>query len=267
MDIHHALKTRGIAPVDAETLMAFVVQKDRAYVLAHPERVLGTSEEKHWMQCMERRRAGEPVSYITGQREFFGRSFLVDPRVHIPRPSTENLVTMALDFLKSPKDDTRALETGIIGVAKVLRDCSHVQTVVDVGTGSGCIAITMALERPDLHVIAIDISDDALVVARENAMRLGAARIEFLEGDLLSPMKNYEKQFLIVSNPPYIPSNALLSKEVQDFEPSISLWGGADGDGFLQSISESARSMSHCCGYILECLTQQQPLVPKVSVP
>ena len=98
MDIAQALQSSGIVPIDAETMLAFVLQRDRAYLLAHSDGVIDDHQEKRWKQYVARRKTGEPVAYIIGQREFYGRVFHVDRRVHIPRPSTENLVTMALDF-------------------------------------------------------------------------------------------------------------------------------------------------------------------------
>lgn len=253
MDIRHALVTTGIAPVDGETLMAFVLGKNRAYVLAHPEQLLDASAEKQWMGFIERRRAGEPIAYMIGQREFYGRTFHVDRRVHIPRPSTENLVTMALDFLKEPKDEVRELETGIVGVAQVLRDCSNVHTIVDVGTGSGCIAITLALERPELQSIAIDVSADALAVAKENAARLGAFRMEFFQGNLLSPLKQYRESFVLVSNPPYLSASRVDNNTELHAEPQSALMGGSDGNEIVEEIFSQAGIHPQCVGIVCEC--------------
>ncbi len=232
-------------------MLAFVLQRDRAYLLAHSDGVIDDHQEKRWKQYVARRKTGEPVAYIIGQREFYGRVFHVDRRVHIPRPSTENLVTMALDFLKNPKDEVRDLETGIIGTAKMLRDCCDGQTIVDVGTGSGCIAITLALERPDLRVIGIDISSDALDVAKENAKRLGA-HVEFLEGDLLSPVAHLEEPFIVFSNPPYIPSGATVDREVAAFEPSIALFGGSNGNAMILKMLKAAANNRYCCAVLYE---------------
>ena len=254
MDIAQALQSSGIAPIDAETMLAFILQRDRAYLLAHSHDAIDEAQEMRWRQYVDRRRTGEPVAYVIGQREFYGRVFHVDRRVHIPRPSTENLVSMALDFLSNPKDDVRDLETGIIGTAKVLRDCSAVTTIVDVGTGSGCIAITLALERPDLRVIAIDISSEALEVAKENAKRLGAARVEFLEGDLLSPLADLSDPFLLISNPPYLSDTANLSPEVKDSEPSRSLFAGESGEEILLRLGAECIQSPYCHGMVYECL-------------
>lgn len=152
---------------------------------------------------MRRRAAGEPLQYIRGRCDFYGREFLVDDRVLIPRPETELLVEQA--------------------VARAPRGAR----VVDIGTGSGCIAVTLALERPDLRVLAVDISVAALAVARRNRDRLGA-RVAFAASDLLDALRDID---LIVSNPPYIPAAdiAMLQTEVKDHEPRAALTPGPRG--------------------------------------
>ena len=152
---------------------------------------------------MRRRAAGEPLQYIRGRCDFYGREFLVDDRVLIPRPETELLVEQA--------------------VARAPRGAR----VVDVGTGSGCIAVTLAIERPDLRVLAVDISVAALAVARRNRDRLGA-RVAFAASDLLDAVRDID---LIVSNPPYIPAAdiAMLQTEVKDHEPRAALTPGPRG--------------------------------------
>jgi release factor glutamine methyltransferase len=152
---------------------------------------------------VRRRAAGEPLQYIRGRCDFYGREFLVDDRVLIPRPETELLVEQA--------------------VARAPRGAR----VVDIGTGSGCIAVTLALERPDLRVLAVDISVAALAVARRNRDRLGA-RVAFAASDLLDALRDID---LIVSNPPYIPAAdiAMLQTEVKDHEPRAALTPGPRG--------------------------------------
>lgn len=236
---------------DAEVLLAALLKCDRGFLIAHPDDPLTHEEQVRWTEYVERRSAGEPISYIVGSREFYGRSFLVDRRVHIPRPSTENLVAMTLQFLDDPKEEVRTLETGIIGVSKILRDCSDLKTVVDVGTGSGCIAITLALERPDLRVMGIDIKNDALEVAKENAVRLGA-RVEFLQGELLSPVERLTEPFIVVSNPPYLsPEDISAHPELRD-EPQIALLGGARRDTLIKRLEQEASAHQNCTGTIME---------------
>ena len=158
-------------------------------------------------EVIERRRKREPVAYILGEREFYGRMFQVTPAVLIPRPETELLVDAAL----------AAIPAGNAGV-------------VDAGTGSGCLAITLALECPDARVVATDVSPAALAVAKANAERHGVAdRVEFLETDLLRGAPS--RVDVIVSNPPYVPERdrSSLAPEVLDFEPSEALFSGPEG--------------------------------------
>ena len=168
------------------------------------------------------RRAGhEPVAYIVGEREFFGRPFLVTPAVLIPRPETEVVVTSALERLD---------------------EIAHpAPLVVDVGTGSGCLAVTLAAERPAVRVVATDVSAAALAVARENARRLGvSSRVTFREGSLLSGLD--ERPDLIISNPPYIreTDRATLPADVVEYEPGVALFAGSDGLDVIRALVDAA---------------------------
>ena len=261
MDITSALRSAGLSPVDSETLMAYILHCDRSYVLAHPEQDLTDIQQQIWNTCMKRRREREPVAYITGEREFYGRLFSVDRRVHIPRPSTENLVSMTLDFLKSPTDEVRELERGIIGIARVLRTPATIQTVVDVGTGSGCIAVTLALERPELRLIAIDSSPDALEVARSNTQRYGVeSRIGFLCGSLLDPVRSLAEPFIVVSNPPYLSKEMIAAHPDIHPEPYMALYGGKDGAEIPAKLLQHAEKHPLCAGVIIECLQEHHTL-------
>jgi release factor glutamine methyltransferase len=180
-----------------------------------------------------RRAAREPVAYITGQREFYGRSFLVTPDVLIPRPETELLVDTALEHLRTRRP---------------------APSLVDVGTGSGCLAITLALECPAARVIATDVSAAALGVARRNAARLGVAgRIDFRLGALLGDLD--EPVDLVVSNPPYVAAGdrASLAADVREFEPHVALFGGADGLAIVRDLVPlAARALAPGAWLILE---------------
>ncbi len=251
MDIAVAIASAGVSRSDAEVLLAYILDCDRAHIIAHPERVLSKDVEKRWDDCTVRRRGGEPVAYITGEREFYGRVFHVDRRVHIPRPSTENLVTMTLDFLRNPRDEVRELETGVIGVARILRPSHQVQTVVDVCTGSGCIAVTIALERPDLDVLAIDIDPDALVVAQENARRLGVNNVRFIQSNLLDKLQDPSEPYIIVSNPPYLSDADIKQNPDLHFEPRRALYGGNSRRSVIAQL-EQAAVMRGCTGLVIE---------------
>lgn len=171
-------------------------------------------------RLVARRARGEPVAYLTGDREFYGRPFRVSPAVLIPRPETEMLVERALAAIDARRDGTIS--------------------VVDVGTGSGCIAVTIALERPAAQVLATDVSRDALEVARANAARLGAVqRVRFTHDTLTGPADAVD---VIVSNPPYIAERdrEFVMRDVRDFEPSGALFAGIDGLDVIRKLINRA---------------------------
>jgi release factor glutamine methyltransferase len=194
---------------DAEALLLHVLGKNKAWLLAHFDEQLTAAKAGQYNELIERRYRGEPIQYITGEAEFYGLPFRVTPDVLIPRPETEHLV-----------------ET-VIHLAPLF----HKPSVIDVGTGSGAIAIALAHEWPSAAITATDLSASALALARRNAERTGfAGRIRFLEGDLLAPVAEERFEF-VVSNPPYVPEidRASLAMEVRDHEPALALFAGADG--------------------------------------
>ena len=258
MTIAELLAEKGIARADLEVLLAFALGKDRSFLTAHPEFQLSDPEEQKIAEWILRRKNQEPVSYIAGEKEFYGRLFHVDRRVLIPRPSTEGLIDLTLDFLKSGVEETREVDNGIVAISKKFGDLSDAGTIVDIGTGSGCIAITLALERPDLQIIATDISEDVLDVAKKNAKRhVVSDRIQFLHGKDLDPIRDLKELFIIVSNPPYIPQNTILEKDVSGFEPSIALFAGKEGMDVSSSIIAATKNHPWCRGLVLECLSSQ----------
>ena len=202
----------------AEILLAHALSCDRVRLYLDFDKPLGAPELAAFRELVRRRAAGEPTAWLTGRREFFGHPFRVDSRVLVPRPETELLVETAIALLPP-------------GGA-----------LLDLCTGSGCIAISTALARPDARVVATEISPEALRVARENAEALGA-RVELLEGDLDAPVSAGERFDLIVSNPPYVPSGEIegLAREVRR-EPRIALDGGADGLDVIRRIVSCAPS-------------------------
>jgi release factor glutamine methyltransferase len=194
---------------DAETLLRHVVKHGRAALMARLKEKLDEQEAAPYMALIERRKAGEPIQYIFGETEFYGLRFQVTREVLIPRPETEHLVEKVV-----------ALATGF-----------RRPRMVDVGTGSGAIAIALAHDCPSAVITAIDISDSALELARRNAESLGLAdRIRFLHGDLLAPVAAEEFDF-VISNPPYvaIADRVSLSVEVREYEPPLALFAGDDG--------------------------------------
>lgn len=260
MRIAEVLHSNALPPAEREILLSHAIGKERTWILAHPEYELSAAEIERWQSCASRRAACEPMSYILGTREFFGREFLVSPDVLIPRPSTEGLILAAQRWLQSPYEGVQTVDSNIVVIVKTLKPLS-VRTVADVGTGSGCIAVTLACEDPRLRIIATDISEPALEIARRNAERHRVGdRITFIRGKNLEPMRTIRESYLLVSNPPYIPSRRALETEVAAFEPHAALFGGADGTSVLRCLLREAGEDPLCAGVVLECETQQAKL-------
>jgi release factor glutamine methyltransferase len=196
-----ALTAAGCATprLDAEVLLAHVLGADRAALFADPGRALTPEQARAFMDAARRRREREPVAYITGWKGFRMLDLAVDRRVLIPRPETEHLVEAALGLPAGTR-------------------------VVDVGTGSGAIALALKSERPDLEVLATDVSADALAVARANAERLGLD-VTFVEGDLLAGVE----ADAVVANPPYVGEGERVMPEVARYEPGVAVFAADDG--------------------------------------
>lgn len=203
------------------------------------------------------------MGYILGSVEFFGRMFKTDARALIPRSPTESLVELAVEFLKHPKEEKRVIDTGITGWSHVLKPDLKIQTIVDIGTGAGCVAVTLALELPGMKIIGTDISSDALSLAKENADLLGAT-VEWRQGNVLEPVMNLAEPFLLVSNPPYIPQERSLAKEVSGYEPHVALFGGSDGMDVTRNILDAAKNHPQCAGWIIESETEQIEILEKM---
>lgn len=209
--------------LEAEVLLAHALGVPRINLFLELERPLTPDELARYRALITRRRAREPVAYLVGEREFYGRAFRVDARVLIPRPDTETLVDVALSRTAARSLYARAL---------------------DVCTGSGCVAVTIARERPTWSVTATDLSADALDVARDNAHRLGAHTLALLKGDLYAPVLGRRFE-LITANPPYIPDEEVdaLDPDVRDFEPRLALSGGGDGHALSRRVIDEARGV------------------------
>jgi len=261
MRVRDALSSGKIAGFDREVLLAILMGKERAWLMAHPEQEMTPDEEGRWSDWLERREKGEPVAYITGFREFFGRPFRVDPSTLIPRPATERLCSIALDLLAAKSGPVRfeeEIDGGIIAAVRLWKTLDGVRLVADIGTGSGCIGITIACERTDLRVIATDASAEALSAASRNAAHLWAKeRMAFACGRGIEPLESVREPFLIVSNPPYIPEGTPLEKDVADFEPHGALFSGKDGADIIRDIVSAAKAHPYCVGYVIECRKDQ----------
>ena len=217
------------ARIEVQCLLQNVLQVQRVYLLAHPERVLNDSEYAHYLALMQRRLLGEPIAYILGEREFFGLSFKVTPATLIPRPDTELLVEQALQRIS-------------------LQDAYK---VLDLGSGSGAIALAIAHERPQTKVLACDASASALAVAQQNASALCIDNVNFVQSDWFADLGR--QQFnLIVSNPPYIAAGDphLIQGDVR-FEPFDALVSGSDGLDDIRKIIIQAPSHLHPGGWLL----------------
>lgn len=198
---------RNRARQDAETLLLYLLEKDKVWLMTHSNVQITNDQANSYAKFVERRCTGEPIQYIIGETEFYGLPFRVTHDVLIPRPETEHLVEKVIELSAN----------------------FALPHVVDIGTGSGAIAVALAHHLPQANITAIDISNSALFIARENAKR-NAVRLRFLEGDLLTPVQG-EQFDIIVSNPPYVPTidRDSLSVEVREHEPALALFAGADG--------------------------------------
>ena len=213
-----ALEQSGLVPVDARSLLSHVLGRDRAWLIAHAGDVLERSQADAFFELAKRRRSGEPVAYLVGQREFWGLALKVSPAVLIPRPETETLVEAALARLP----DDRPLR------------------VIDLGTGSGAIALAIAHERRNARVWGTDVSEEALAVARDNAERLALRNVTFLRSYWYSAVPA-ERFDAIVSNPPYVaPGDPHLTEGDLRFEPRIALSPGDDALRALKTIIAGA---------------------------
>lgn len=219
------LRLAGVPEARRETssLLAFLLARERAFLLTHPEQLLTPSEVSRFCSIVERRAAGEPLQYITGRQEFFGLEFEVTPDVLIPRPETELLVEAALELLDERDEPP---------------------LVCDVGTGSGCICVTILHERERARAVGLDISTRALKVAARNAARHGVSeRLRLIASDCFAALDPAQPRFrMIVSNPPYVAEDALagLQREVRDHEPRVALTPGGDGLRVIRRLLKDA---------------------------
>ena len=246
----------AVGKVDARVLVAHLLGVDRTYLATHPMRVLTETEDARIDFVVAQRELGQPVAYLLQRREFYGRDFAVDAAVLIPRPETETLVEAVLARLPDAK-----------------------ASVADLGTGSGAIAVTIACERPDAGVVAVESDAAALAVARANAERLAPGRVEFLAGSWYAPLG--ERRFdVIASNPPYVAAaDPHLGRGDLRFEPPGALTdGSADGLDSIRTLVAGARTHLNPGGWLLlehgydqagavRALLEQAPFTDLVSIP
>ena len=220
--------------LNAELLMMFVLDCERAYLFAHPERALNPEEQTQYDEVVGERARGCPTQYITGHQEFWGLDLIVSPAVLIPRPETEHVVETVLELV-SRRDPLERLR------------------LVDVGTGSGCIALALAVELPAAEFHACDISDEALEIAGINAARLGLGhRILFRRSDLLSIYAGEQFDF-VVCNPPYVGESEAdkVQKQVREFEPKAAVFCGHEGMEIYRRLIPEAQAVLHPGGWLV----------------
>lgn len=228
-----ALRVAGVPEGrrEAGSLLSHVIGKDRTFLISHGEDAVSNEDLARFRETIVRRANGEPLQYITGVQDFYGREFRVTPDVLIPRPETELLVEAALEVISHERGPS----------------------ICDVGTGSGCIAVTLLCERMDARAIAVDVSAAALAVAEENARRHGVnERLTFKISDCFDAVDTAAFD-VVVSNPPYVSANALagLQREVRDHEPLVALSPGADGLSVIRRLFLDAPAFLKTNGYLL----------------
>jgi release factor glutamine methyltransferase len=226
--------------MNAETLLMFTLGCDRAYLYGHPERELAGEEKTRYDEALAERARGVPAQYITGHQEFWGMDFIVSPAVLIPRPETEQVIETVL---KLAGEKLKAAD----------RSPRSTQAIVDVGTGSGCIALALAKELPAAEIHATDVSSAALEIARANAARLQFdARIQFHETDLLRGLGPKSFDF-VVSNPPYVGESEedQVQLEVRKFEPRQAVFAGSTGLEVIARLIPQARACLKPGGWLV----------------
>ena len=218
---------------EAGSLLSFILGKDRTFLISHAEDQLGDDAVRRFQESVERRASGEPLQYITGVQDFFGREFLVTPDVLIPRPETELLVEAALELI----------------------DRESEPLICDVGTGSGCIAVTLLCELRTARAVAVDKSTAALEVARLNARNHEVLdRVEFAESDCFDALDSTRHQFdMVVSNPPYVSAAMIdgLQREVRNHEPIIALSPGGDGLSVIRRLVAESPAFLRKNGHLI----------------
>lgn len=242
------LRSAGIATarLDSLVLLEYLTGKDRAWLLAHPEHTIQGPALASYSELIDRRTKHEPVAYIIGKSEFYGREFLVSPATLQPRPETETMIDLLVSEIASRLGGEKSV-------------------VVDVGTGSGCLAITAKLEWPKAKVLATEINADALKIARKNAKKL-CAKVNFFEGDLLSPVFSKinipDTKLVILANLPYVPDNHVINEAAMQ-EPKIAIFGGPDGLDLYRKLFQQISELSTSPMSEIFVLTESLPFQHK----
>lgn len=244
--------TSDSARLDAEVILAYVLNKPVTFLLAHDDKNIGLKNLEKYKKLIEKRKKGIPVAYLTNRKEFFFLDFFVDEHVLIPRPDTEILVESVIEYLNKLRGSIFDFR-----FSKFL--------LLDVGTGSGCIPISVLKNVEGITAIAADVCKNALKVAAKNVKKHGLeSRIKLIQSDLLKsipekPIK--DKKVILTANLPYIPNGFKVSRELK-YEPQISLYGGDDGMDIYSKLMEQVRSIKPIAMF-LELFDSQIPAVEK----
>ncbi len=227
--VSRALVASGLVPFEAKLLLAHVLRRDRAWLAAHADDVVAAQETETFEALARRRRDGEPIAYLIGRREFYGLDLEITPDVLIPRPETELLVDLALARLPADRD----------------------ARVVDLGTGSGAVALAIAAARREAHVVGTDVSSAALALAQRNGARLSIGNVSFVESDWFEALP-HERFDLVVANPPYVAAGDPHLREGDlRHEPAQALTSGADGLSAIRVIVAAAPAHLASGGWLL----------------
>lgn len=223
------------AKLDANLLLAYGLSKSREYIITHEDEELTDKQTEYLEAMLSKRLSRTPLAYITGMKEFYGREFITTPDTLIPRPESEAIIDM------------------LAGICEAYSGTD--MWLYDIGTGTGCLAITAKLEFPKLHVIASDTSEAALLIAKKNAAR-HSAKVEFVLSDLLSDL-TLRQYSLVIANLPYVPSNMITSPEITK-EPTEALFSGIDGLNHYRRFWQELKKRSHApLGVVTESLVSQ----------
>lgn len=240
------LLASNTSQLDAEVLLADCLDMNRAQLFSHTSLNIPEQAEKQFRQFIKKRTSGYPIAYLTKVKEFMEKEFYIDENVLIPRPETEELVEIVIKEAQK----------------------SSVKTLIDLGTGSGCIAISLASKRKDKNVIGIDVSKEALQIAKKNHQRYPLKNLHFLQSDLLEEIQKEDglEPFCIVANLPYIgtETNRVIDPEVEQFEPHLALFGGKDGlDYYRKTWKQILQKELKVHSMYMEIIPEQQHLIAK----
>jgi release factor glutamine methyltransferase len=234
-DVFSLPSARSLPRSEVRLLLAHLLARDQAWLVAHDDAMLSGPTIAEIESLLSRRTHGEPIAYLIGARDFYGRSFRCSPAALIPRPETELLV-----------------EHTLVAIDNIATANARRLNILDVGTGTGCIAITLALERTHTAIVAVDVSEDALALARDNAAQLASPAIELVRSNWFSAIDDDQTFDIIVSNPPYIvPGDAHLAQGDLRFEPPIALADTVDGLESYRQLARGARTHLRDGGVLL----------------